>query len=34
MSSEVDEVRLVMLDQISGRDPSSLPPNEIHLSMN
>lgn len=24
----------MMLDQISGRDPSSLPPDEIHLSMN
>jgi hypothetical protein len=34
MSSEVNEMRLVMFDQISGRDPSSLLPNEIHLSMN
>lgn len=34
MSPEVNEVRLVMLDQIRGRDPSSLPPDEIHLSMN
>jgi len=34
MSSEVNEMRLVMLNQISRRDPGGLPPNEIHLSMN
>ncbi len=33
MSSEVNEVRLVMLDQVRRCEPCSLPPDEIHLSM-